>query len=275
MKQKTPKVEDPKSSNPVKDKSVESPKMLEESTTDKNGKRKISRKKPGSKSINYFDHNTQKSIVAYQKETTYPGKNKIYLEEIYPAFDSLVENLINVYGFTVMFESRTDLKNECLEFLYGALPKFNAEKGSKAFSYFNVVAKHWLTIKSKQNAKKTQTYISIDNKDAISQQDLETIEAYNIAPDGEEIMAGRELKNQISAMIKEIGGKVKTENEQNCIRAIKILVENLDEVDLLNKRAILLYLREITGLSSKQLSIVLASLKKHYRELKKRDEFQF
>jgi hypothetical protein len=101
------------------------------------------------------------------------------------------------------------------------------------------------------------------------------IEAYNIAPDGEEIMAGRELKNQISAMIKEIGGKVKTENEQNCIRAIKILVENLDEVDLLNKRAILLYLREITGLSSKQLSIVLASLKKHYRELKKRDEFQF
>lgn len=272
MKQKTPKTEDLKSSNPAKDKSD---KMLEESTTDKNGKRKISRKKPGSKSINYFDHNTQKSIVAYQKETTYPGKNKIYLEEIYPAFDSLVENLINVYGFTVMFESRTDLKNECLEFLYGALPKFNAEKGSKAFSYFNVVAKHWLTIKSKQNAKKTQTYISIDNKDAISQQDLETIEAYNIAPDGEEIMAGRELKNQISAMIKEIGGKVKTENEQNCIRAIKILVENLDEVDLLNKRAILLYLREITGLSSKQLSIVLASLKKHYRELKKRDEFQF
>ena len=213
--------------------------------------------------------------MAYQGDVTYEGKNRIYLEKIYPAFDSLVENLINVYGFTVMYESRGDLKNECLEFLYGALPKFNVEKGSKAFSYFNVVAKNWLTIKSKQNAKKTQTYISIDNKDAISQQDMETIEGYKIAPDGEEIMSGREFRGQISALVKEIGGKVKTENEQNCIRAIKILIDNLEEVDLLNKRAILLYLREITGLSSKQLSIVLASLKKHYKELKKRDEFQF
>lgn len=238
-------------------------------------KRKISRKKPGTKTINYFDHNTQKAIVAYQGDKTYEGKNKIYLTQIYPAFDQLVENLINVYGFMVMYESREDLKNECLEFLYGALPKFNVEKGSKAFSYFNVVAKNWLTIKSKQNAKKAQTYISIDNKDAISHQDLETIESYKIAPDGEEVMSGREFRGQISALVKEIGGKVKTENEQNCVKAIKILIENLEEVDLLNKRAILLYLREITGLSSKQLSIVLASLKKHYKELKKRDEYQF
>lgn len=252
--------------------------VLETSSTTadlKPTRRKISRKKPGTKSQVYFDAGTHRAIVAYQVEQTNQGKNKIYLEDIYPAFDSLVENLINVYGFQVMYESRDDLKNECLEFLYGALPKFNAEKGSKAFSYFNVVAKHWLTIKSKQNAKKTQTYISIDNKDSISQQDLETIEAYKVAPDGEEIMVGRELKSQISAIIKEIGGKVKTENEQNCVKAIKILIDNLDEVDLLNKRAILLYLREITGLSSKQLSIVLASLKKHYKELKKREEFQY
>lgn len=236
--------------------------------------RKKIRRKPGTKPINYFDDTTQSAIVAYQAETTYEPKNKIYLEKIYPAFDSLVENLINVYGFNVTLESRTDLKNECLEFLYGALPKFNAEKGSKAFSYFNVVAKNWLTIKSKQNAKKLQTYISIDNRDAISEHDLFTIENFNIAVDGEELMVTAEIKAQVTALIQEIGGKVKTENEQTCIKAISLLLTNIDEVDLLNKRAILLYLREITGLSSKQLSIVLASLKKHYKELKKRDDYQ-
>lgn len=266
----------PEPIKPIVETKEKSSPVLETNTfvVDLKPRKKISRKKPGAKSQVYFDQSTHKAIVAYQSENTYEGKNKIYLEEIYPAFDSLVENLINVYGFTVMYESRADLKNECLEFLYGALPKFNAEKGSKAFSYFNVVAKHWLTIKSKQNAKKTQTYISIDNKEAISQQDLETIEHYNVAPDGEEIMVGLELKAQIEDIIKEIGGKVKTENEQNCVKAIKILLDNLEEVDLLNKRAILLYLREITGLSSKQLSIVLASLKKHYKELKKREEYQ-
>ena len=235
-------------------------------------RKKITRRKPGTKTINYFDHNTQNAIVAYQKDQSYSGKNKIYLEKIYPAFDQLVENLINVYSFMVMYESRIDLKNECLEFLYGALPKFDVEKGSKAFSYFNVVAKNWLTIKSKQNSKRSQTYISIDNKEAIAPRDLDIIESYKIALDGEEIMAGLEFRDNISAIVKEIGGKVKTENEQSCVKAIKILIDNIEDIDLLNKRAILLYLREITGLSSKQLSIVLASLKKHYKELKRRDE---
>jgi hypothetical protein len=46
-----------------------------------------------------------------------------------------------------------NMKNECLEFLYGVINKFKPERGSKAFSYFNVVGKNWLTIKSKQNTK--------------------------------------------------------------------------------------------------------------------------
>lgn len=238
-------------------------------------RRKIVRRKPGTKPVNYFDEDTQAAIVEYQTEKLYVNRNKIYLTRIYPAFDSLVENLINVYGFQVALESRSDLKNECLEFLYGAIPKFNADKGSKAFSYFNVVAKNWLTIRSKQNVKKVQSYISIDNRDAISEHDLATIEGYNIALDGEVLMVNAEFRTQITNLIAEIGGKVKTENEQACVKAINILLASLEDVDLLNKRAILLYLREITGLSSKQLSIVLASLKKHYKELKKRDEFQF
>lgn len=231
-------------------------------------KKKI-RRKPNSKPINYFDDSTQEAIVSYQKENNIALKNQIYLEKIYPALDSLIENLINVYGFNVALESRIDLKNECLEFLYTALPKFNAEKGSKAFSYFNVVAKNWLTIKSKQNAKKLQTYLSIDNRDSISEHDLFTIENYNIAIDGEEMMIGDETKQQIFTLIKIISDRTKTENEQICIKAVDILLQNIEEIDLLNKRAVLLYLREITGLSSKHLSIVLASLKKHYKEAKK------
>jgi len=234
-------------------------------------KNKIVRRKPGTKSVNYFDETTQASIVEYQKEPAINSKNLIYLEKIYPAFDALVENLINVYGFTVALESRNDLKNECLEFLYTTLPKFNADKGSKAFSYFNVVAKNWLTIKSTQNSKKSQTYLSIDNRENISNHDLDTIENYQIAPDGEELMMAFENKDYCVLLIKEITEKVKTTNEENCVRAIKILLDNINDVDLLNKRAILLYLREISQLSSKQLSITLANLKKHYREIKRKE----
>lgn len=235
--------------------------------------RKVIKRKPGTKPINYFDDSTQDAIIAYQNEKSPVEQNKIYLEKIYPALDSLIENLINVYGFSVTYESRTDLKNECLEFLFRALPKFNAEKGSKAFSYFNVVAKNWLTIKSKQNVKKNQTYLSIDNKDNISEHDLFTIESFNIAPDGEEVMLTQEAKEQVQSLIDEIKSKAKTENEQKCVVAIDKIFKYIEDLDLLNKRAILQYMRDITGLSSKQLSIVLASLKKHYKEIRRRDDY--
>ena len=241
----------------------------------KNGRRKISRRKPGTKSVaNYFDEKTQAGIVSYQKEPDVEKKKKIYVIEILPAFDALVENLINVYGFAVIHETKQDLKSECLEFLYGAVNKFNPEKGSKAFSYFNVVAKNWLTIKSKQNAKKVQSYISIDNRDDISKEDLELIENYQILASYDEVTTAAEVQAQLVKLIATIESRVKTDNEISCMKAVKTLMENIENVDLLSKRAVLLYIREITGLSSKQLSIVLSSLKKHYKELKKLEEFQ-
>jgi hypothetical protein len=239
------------------------------------GKKKISRKKPGEKSFrNYFDDDTQLAIVKYQAEPDIENRKKIYLVDIMPAFDKLVEHLINVYGFHVMYESKSDLRNECLEFLYGVIPKFNAERGSKAFSYFNVVAKNWLTIKSKQNAKNVQAYVSLDNKDALTVFEMELIENYSIIPSCDDIVTEEESKQNLAKMLDELSNRAKTDNETSCVEAITLLVKNIEDIDLLSKRAVMLYVREITGLSSKQLSIVLSSLKKHYKEIKKNEDFR-
>jgi hypothetical protein len=238
-------------------------------------RRKISRRKPGQKATKkYFTHKTQEAIVEYQNTDCMQKKERIYVKEILPAFDDLVENLINVYGFKVMYETKQDLKNECLEFLYSAVHKFDAEKGSKAFSYFNVVAKNWLTIKSKQNAKKIKQHISLDNKESISQSDLELIEKHNFVPGYDDVITTDQMKQFLERVIDQINGKIRTDNEKLTIDAIKHIKDNLENLDydMLSKRAILLYIRNITNLNSKQLSIVLSNLKKHYREIKKQDE---
>ena len=223
--------------------------------------------------VNYFTDKTQEQIIIYQKEADTEKKKKIYVKEILPAFDSLVENLINVYGFTVMYESKQDLKHECLQFLYTAVDKFNAEKGSKAFSYFNVVAKNWLTIKSKQNMKRVQSYISIDDRENLSKEDLEQIETHHFHPGFEESLTAVNTHDYLSKLVVAIEDKTKTDNEKMVVNAIKVLINNLEDVDLLSKRAILLYVRELTTLSSKQLSIVLSSLKRYYRDVKNTDDF--
>lgn len=242
-------------------------------------RKKISRKKPEEKSKkNYFDEVTDDSIVKYQKAVIlkedgtivpdYEARNKIYLYEILPAFNALVDNLINVYGFRVAHESRTDLKNECLEFLYTVLPKFKKERGTKAFSYFNIIAKRWLIVESKKNIKLTQNYVSMDNKDAMSKHDLYFLEEHNTLQSIEEILTKEDISKNLKEIVIKLKDKVKTENEKLTIEAIAFLSENLEETELLSKRAVMVYIREMTKLSSKQLSIALSSLKKQYKIVK-------
>lgn len=239
-------------------------------------RRRRIKRKPGSKPTSYyFTMDTQDAIVRYQKTENLQLKESIYVKEILPAFNALVENLINVYGFKVRHDSKEDLKMECLEFLYTAVPKYNVDKGSKAFSYFNVVAKHWLIIKSKQNAKYLRQYISLDDRDNISAVDMDKIENYNIIPSYDDIMSQEEMKNMLQRIVEELDQRARTNNEKLTVGAIKEIIGNLDDLELLSKRAVLLYIREITGLTSKQLSIVLSSLKKHYRELRKLEEFSY
>lgn len=235
--------------------------------------RKITRRQPGApKMANYFDESTQEAIVEYQACVDGEERKKIYVDKIMPAFDSLVENLINVYGFNVLHETKSDIKNECMEFLYMTVEKFDASKGSKAFSYFNVVAKNWLTIKSKQNVKKTQSYISIDNYADLAKEDQALIESYYFIPSYDEVITPEQQRKDLKEIIVAVASKAKSQNEKICVEAIGVLIKNLDDIDLLSKRAVLTYVKEISGLTSKQLSLVLSSLKKHYKEFKKNKE---
>lgn len=231
-------------------------------------RKKITRRKPGSgPSVYYFTADTQAAIIEY-KGSDPAGKKDLYVKRIYPAFKALVDNLINVYGFQVRFESKEDLRNECLEFLYGVITKFDPEKGSKAFAYFNVVAKHWLTIKAKQNSKNLQTFASMDDREAFSKHELELIENYSVLPAPDEFISLEEQTVKLLEMLAEIKSRTKTSNETICMDAIEEVFKNMENLEFDNKRAVMVYIRGLTRLSPKQLSIVLSNLKKHYKAIK-------
>ena len=46
-------------------------------------------------------------------------------------------------------------------------------------------------------------------------------------------------------------------------------------LDFLNKRAVFIYVRDISGLNPKQLSVAMSSIRKHYKEIvKERKELE-
>jgi len=237
------------------------------------GKKRISRRRPGKKRNMYFHEGTAAAIVAYQGTDDITAKQRLYKADIFPAFDKLVENLIFIHGFRGLHDSYEDLKNDCVTFLYEAIHKFDPSRGSKPFSYFNVVAKNWLIIRSKQRVMKIRRNISIDDPESMGLREKEMIETHQTVPAQDEALEALEFVGRVHSMLTEIQTRTINENEQACIDAVITIFKSVDNIDLLNKRVVFLYIRELSGLSPKQLTTTIASLKKHYRELKVSDEF--
>lgn len=216
----------------------------------------------------YFNAGTQDAIVNFQSERDKKQRERIYVDEILPAFDKLVENLINIYKFSGMHDTHDDLKNDCVNFLFETIHKFDASRGTKAFSYFNVVAKNWLIVRTRQKSIRTKKHVSIEETESMSLYDVMTIERHNTVPSQDESLDAEERADRTFNILQDIRSKVKTENELICINSIITIFENMDSVDLLNKRAVLLYMRELSRLSPKQLTSAMQSIKRHYERSK-------
>jgi hypothetical protein len=232
-------------------------------------RKRIKRKKGETpKSGMYFTPDTQKAICGYQASEDKKEKVELYIKEIMPAFEKLVENLINVYKFTSTYDSYDDLKNDCVNFLFETIGKFKADKGTNAFSYFNVVAKNWLIIKTKQRLNRLKRNVSMDDVDLLTEYDVELIEEHNLIPSQDDIVAKANEPRNVMELLCQIRNKMRTDSEKNAIESIIIVFEQINNLDLLSKNAVLTYLKDISGMNSKQLTTTLQLVKKQYRKVK-------
>lgn len=224
-------------------------------------------KKSGTDKPNfYFDSKTQEGIVEFQNADTSKEKAIIYEHQIMPAFNTLVENLILIYGFS-RDDSFSVLKNDCVSFLYETLHKFDGSRGTKAFSYFNVVAKNWLILNSRRKKKNRDNHVSIHDTERLSKRDEYLIASSQISPSPDEVMIDAGKREEILEILHSIKKKVESVNDISCINAVITVHENLDNLDFLNKRAIYVYVRDISGLNSKQLSSSMSVIRRLYREV--------
>ena len=236
---------------------------------------KISSKTKKPKRKPYFGKAAHEAVVEYQTSESRAEKNNVYIEKIKPSFEKLAENLIYIHGFSHSKDHFTQLKCDCVSFLYEILEKFDPSRGSKAFSYFNVCAKNYLIIQSKKRVKDKKRHVSIDDT-GLSIRDKIEIEQHQVIDSPENIFIYKEEITALHNMNKKIKDKVTNSNEKLCIDAIITLFKNIDDLDFLNKRAVFVYLRELSGLNAKQLSVAMSGIRKQYRELSKNnDEYIF
>jgi hypothetical protein len=89
-----------------------------------------------------------------------------------------------------------------------------------------------------------------------------------VIPSQEATLIIEEDKKIIFELIEEIKSKTNNANEKKCIDAINTIFKNINDLDFLNKRAIFVYLRELSGLNAKQLSVAMSNIRRHYKDIK-------
>ena len=233
------------------------------------GKKRTGTPATASKTL-YFGPEVQESMIKFHREPILENKEDIYIREIMPAFNKLVENLIFIYGFSKGFDSVSEVKSDCVCFLYENMHKFNPERGTKAFSYFNVVARNWLINNSKRRHKDDVRSVSIDDVSRLSAADRRTISHHSIAHSPDDVLIDKGRKQRILDALDVIEDDMVEPHEISVIAALKTIFENSEEIDLLSKRAVFLYIREISGVNHKQMSAAMSSIRKKYREVNNR-----
>ena len=170
----------------------------------------------------------------------------------------------------MLFRSNSEyLRDDCKLWLVTILEKFNADKGHKAFSYFSVVTKNWFIQQTKKKDKRIKREVDIDDVHSeLEESSLVAADSYE--EEQEKSQFWQFLLTNISMWVEEEkdDGKEPISNDLRVLLAIKNILENPDDIEILNKKAIFLYLREITGLNTKQIAISLKKYRDKYSKSK-------
>jgi hypothetical protein len=212
----------------------------------------------------YFTEVTEKAIVDYCNTDSLTKRSELYIEHIQPAFDELVDKIVYTYKFTSL-ENIDYHKDDCKIWLTTILGKFDPSQGKKAFSYFSVVTKNWFTHKAKKQTKKNRREVNYDEM-------IREIEIVSTDP-ASNLLEEVEEKQFWMTLLKEVNtwqNLPLKPNEQKVLDAVLTLMENIDQIEIFNKKAIYLYMREITGLNTKQIVSCLNKMRERYRTFKKK-----
>jgi hypothetical protein len=197
--------------------------------------------------------------VKYASTEDTAVRTKLYIEHIQPAFNELVDKIVFTYKFTSL-QNIEFLKDDCKIWLTTILSKFNPDNGAKAFSYFSVVTKNWFTHKAKKQTQRGKREINYDNM----MFELDAVASSNHSNNKTEeeerqfwMFLLKEMDQWKSIPLKE--------NEKKVLEAVEVLMKNIEDIEIFNKKAIYLYMREITGLNTKQIVTNLNKMRAKYR----------
>ena len=214
----------------------------------------------------YFGEDQEKAVVSYLESTDEAERNKIFNEYLREPLIIMVESIIRRYKLYRKDMEFEEIHTDTMSFLITKINKFDHTKNTKAYSYFGTICKNYLMGAIQKDTKEQNRQISYDDisSDIEGRSDLSyVIDEYVI--DYRDIIIKMSIDLELFVENEDL-----TVNEQKLGYALLEIFNNFDKIfqvgdgNKFNKNLILLSLREMTSLSTKEIRISLKRFKKLY-----------
>jgi hypothetical protein len=215
----------------------------------------------------YFGEDQEKAVVNYLESTDEAEKNKIFNEYLREPLIIMVESIIRRYKLYRKDMEFEEIHTDTMSFLITKINKFDHTKNTKAYSYFGTICKNYLMGAIQKDTKEQNRQVSYDDisSDFEDSKDLSyVIDEFVIDYSSVITKLTIDLENFIE---KE---KNLSDNERKLGYALLEIFSNFDKIfqvgdgNKFNKNLILLSLREMTSLSTKEIRVSLKRYKKLY-----------
>lgn len=220
----------------------------------------------------YFTAVHQDAIVAFVAETD-PSERERLWAVIHPAFDKLAEYWCNVLDRRKRF-NHLELKADVLSMMFEKLSKFDPSKGSKAFSYFSIIARNEVMLRNNYANRKDTRFFHLDSlgpivtQEAFLLQHSDDLQVHSL-DDDDEVPQVRELLLHCIAQLEKKPPNVKRSDALVLMKAMYNAVVT-DAVDYQGRGSfmgpfqgqLLEHLVSVTGFTKRRHAVTIVLVKK-------------
>lgn len=223
---------------------------------------------------NYFDVREENAVRLFLTASTFDEKNKIYNEYLRYPLDKMISSIIRRYKLYRKDMDFIEINNDTHSFLMTKIDKFKPSKEKKAYSYFGTICKNYLMGQILKDQKEQNRKISYEDISSDLENDPAMVYYIDDEPETE-----NNVIPALHAYIKEtLESDELNENEIKLGIGLMELLENYEQIfpatdnNKFNKNVILLTLREMTNMSTKEIRASIKKYKKIYVGLIQIDE---
>jgi len=235
------------------------------------GDTSVELKKKGRKptQLNYFDVREEMAVIRFLETDCPIERNKIYNEFLLKPLDKMISSIIRRYKLYRKDMDFTEIHTDTHSFLITKIDKFKPSKEKKAYSYFGTICKNYLMGQIIKDQKETNRKISYEDIST----SLENDEGYAYYIENDNVDSERIIYHFLIKLELFIKNENLSENEVKLGQALYDLFDNYENIfvgndnNKFNKNIILLSLREMTNLSTKEIRGSMKKYKNMYFEL--------